>query len=476
MITRRQILTAAASAPALAQRRPKNIVLLIADDLGRHTGAYGDTTAKTPNLDRMAREGVRFTNAFCTTASCSASRSVILSGLHNHTSGHFGHAHSPHNFSYLPTVKSGPELLKEHGYRTGVIAKLHVNPMDKFPWDLNATRETGRDGKSVAARAREFVQASQGKPFYLHVGFTDPHRDREGFANRDYPGITRNRFDPAQVKVPSFLPDNPATREEVAEYYEAANRLDQGIGMVFDVLRETGELDNSLVVFISDNGMPFANAKTNCYDAGLRLPLIVRAPGLSRRGTVNNAMVSWTDLLPTFLDWAGAKGPDYPLHGRSFLPVLEQENPSGWDHVHFSHTYHEITMYYPMRGVRTRQYKYIRNLFPELEYPHASDLWASKTWQSVLAAGENAKVGQRPVGQYLHRPAEELYDVSRDPDELTNLAGSAAHRQTLTALRKQVHEWRGRTKDPWIIHSLYNGEGLPQEAPANVPRNRKKGD
>ncbi len=453
-----------------AQARPKNVLLLIADDLGLHTGAYGDRTARTPHLDRLAADGVRFTNAFCTTASCSASRSVLLSGLHNHANGHYGHAHGEHNLRYLPKVKSSPELLKAAGYRTGVIAKLHVNPLSEFAWDLNATREGGRDVTRMAEIARDFIQADASKPFYLHMGFTDPHRAAQGFANRDYRGVTRTRFDPAQVRVPPYLPDNADVRAEVAEYYEAANRLDQGIGMMMDVLKQTGQLDNTLVIFLSDNGMPFANAKTNCYDAGIHLPLIVRAPGQARRGVVNHGMASWVDIVPTVLDWTGAAGPGYELHGRSILPTLEQENPTGRDEVYFSHTFHEITMYYPMRGIRTRQYKYIRNLFPELEFPHASDLWASSTWQSVLREGEKAKVGGRPVGAYLHRKGEELYDITRDPDEVNNLAGSSAHAATLADLRRKVHEYRARTADPWMVLSQYNGEGVPA-----VPGQAKKG-
>lgn len=464
MLSRRHFLptAAAGAAAAFAQPpRPKNILFLIADDLGLHTGAYGDPNARTPNLDRLAAEGVRFSNAFCTTASCSASRSVMLSGLQNHANGHYGHAHGEHNLHYLPKIKSTPELLKASGYRTGVIAKLHVNPLFDFPWNLNATREGGRDVTRMASIARDFIRADPSKPFYLHVGYTDPHRAQRGFANRDYAGVTRNRFDPAKLEMPAYLPGNAETRGEVAEYYEAANRLDQGIGMMMEVLREAGQLDNTLIVFLSDNGMPFANAKTNCYDAGLHLPLIVRAPGQTRRGVVNNSMVSWVDILPTFLDWAGAKGPNYELHGKSILPILETENAAGRDEVYFSHTFHEITMYYPMRGIRTRRYKYIRNLFPELEFPHASDLWASSTWQSVLRAGENAKVGARPVGQYLHRAGEELYDIQADPHEVNNLAKSPAQAATLAALRRQVHEYRARTNDPWMILSQYNGEGVP---------------
>ncbi len=476
MSTRRQFLASAAAAPLAAQtsRPARNILLLIADDLGLHTGAYGDRTARTPHLDRLAGQGVRFTHAFCTTASCSASRSVILSGLHNHANGQYGHAHNEHHFAYLPFVRPLPRLLKDAGYRTGVIGKLHVNPLEAFGWDLHAEGEQ-RNVVRMAQRAREFIQAAAGRPWYLHVGYGDPHRAQEGFGNRDYPGVERLRFDPAKVAVPSFLPDNADTRGEIAEFYEAVHRLDQGVGFMLDVLRETGQLENTLVLFCSDNGMAFPNAKTNVYDAGARLPLIVRSPSQTRRGLVNNAMVSWVDFVPTCLDWAGARPPEYPFHGRSFLPVLEQENPAAWDEVYFSHTFHEITMYYPMRGKRTRRYKYIRNLFPELEYPHASDLWASATWQSLLRQGGGARVGSRPVAGYLHRAAEELYDITRDPDEVTNLAGSPEHRQALETLRRQVHAWRQQTKDPWTILSNYRGEGTDGVPGSGAPRRRKSG-
>ncbi|MEJ7605412.1 MAG: sulfatase [Bryobacteraceae bacterium] len=270
----------------------KNVLVLIADDLGLHTGAYGDKNARTPNLDKLALEGIRFTNAFCTTASCSASRSVILSGLHNHANGQYGHAHAFHHFGYLPHIQPLPSLLKDAGYRTGVIGKLHVNPIERFRWDL-ASEGGNRNVQSMAGLARKFLKESAGKPWYLHVGFGDPHRAEKGFANKDYPGVRRTLFDPAKLDLPDFLPDNAATRAEVAEYYEASNRLDQGVGMMMDLLRETGQLENTLVLFLSDNGMPFPNAKTSLYDGGSRLPLIVRAPGQSKRGLVNNAMVSW---------------------------------------------------------------------------------------------------------------------------------------------------------------------------------------
>jgi N-sulfoglucosamine sulfohydrolase len=377
----------------------------------------------------------------------------------------------------LPNIRPTTRLLKDAGYATGVIGKLHVNTPHGFGWDYDDQRDD-RDVRSMADRARRFIQGCGPKPWYLHYGFGDPHRLGAGFGNdRQYTGVTRAAFNPNSIRVPSFLPDNPEVRAEFAEYYQAANRLDQGVGFLLDVLRETGHLENTLVIFISDNGIPFANAKTNLYDAATHLPLIIWSPAQSRHGLVNNAMVSWTDIAPTILDWAGVKGPDYPLHGRSLLPVLEQENPAGWDTVFFSHTFHEVTMYFPMRGLRTRQFKYIRNLFPELEYPLATDLYSSRTWQSILRGGENALIGKRPVGLYLHRPYEELYDITRDPDEVDNLAPDPAYESTLKQLRAETHEFRSRTHDPWTLIGFYRGEppgDSPEERVINQVLGQRK--
>jgi N-sulfoglucosamine sulfohydrolase len=446
---RREFLMGLGGAPSvLGQSRvSKNVLLLIADDLGLHTGTYGDRTARTPNLDKLASEGVRFTNAYCTTASCSASRSVIHSGLHNHANGQYGHAHDFHHFAYLPPVRPVSSLLKDAGYRTGVIGKMHVNPIERFRWDLDS-QAGGRDVMGMADRAKKFIADSGGKPWFLQMGYEDPHRAAKGFANTEYKGVKPEKFDPAKVDVPPFLPDNPETRGEIAEYYEASNRLDQGIGRMMEILRETGQLENTLVIFLSDNGMPFPNAKTTLYDSGARLPLIVRTPG-GKRGTVDEGFVSWTDITPTILEWTGAKGPAYPLHGQSFLGGAKR------DRVYFSHTFHEITMYYPIRGMRTRQYKYLLNLFPELSFPFASDLFASEMWQSVRRSGQNAKVGQRPVESYLHRAPEELYDVTADPLEVRNLASSATHRQVLEQMRSEVLRFRKETKDGWLINDNY---------------------
>ncbi|MFH1742427.1 MAG: sulfatase, partial [bacterium] len=449
----------AAHACSAAAPPTRNVVLLIADDHGLDTPSYGNPRIKTPNLERLTREGVRFTNAFCTTASCSASRSVILTGLQNHANGQFGHAHSYNNFHTLGHILTLPHLLKVNGYTTGVIGKLHVNPASLYPFDVNISGSmlgSSRNGVAIAEKAKEFFQQNRNRPFYLHIGYVDPHRSREGFGNESkYPGIEETVYTPSDVRVPPYLPDTPEVQAEWAEYYQAVSRLDHGIGLILDALKATGKDKDTLVIYISDNGPAFPGAKTTLYDPGIHMPMIVRSPTQTKGGIVNNAMVSWVDLMPTILDWTGTAGPEqYTPHGRSFLPILEEQDPSGWDEVYFSHTFHEITMYYPSRGIRTRRYKYIHNLFPELTFPHASDLYASKTWQGILKR-KDKRMGVRSVQDYLYRPREEIYDLERDPNEVNNVAGDAEYAQVLADLRQKTLAFRERTSDPWLILNNY---------------------
>ena len=456
-------LTLLVAAAGAAQSAPKNVLLLIADDQGLDLSCYGNPRIQTPNLDRLAAEGTRFANGFATVSSCSASRSVILTGLFNHTNGQFGHAHDPANLQTHSWVRSLPRLLKDHGYVTGVIGKLHVNPPAVYPWDYQGASEGAGGGNrnvaDMAHKAAEFFTRFAGKPFYLHVGYSDPHRAGQGFGNdREYPGVKRISYEPSAVLVPNHLPDQPEVRQELAEHYQAISRLDQGVGLILRALQESGQDRNTLVIYVSDNGIPFAGAKTSLYDAGVHLPLLVRSPSQKRRGVVNQAMVSWVDLVPSVLEWTGAPPPaGYQLPGRSFLPVLEEENASGWDQVFLSHTFHEITMYYPMRGIRTREYKYIRNLTPEMDFPHASDLFESPTWQGIVRR-QDKMMGARSVASYLRRAAEELYDLRADARETNNLASHPAHRRTLEELRRRVEEFRLRTNDPWNMLSHQRGE------------------
>jgi N-sulfoglucosamine sulfohydrolase len=452
-------LTLSLALPATAA--PKNVVLLVADDLGLQVGCYGDAVAKTSNIDALAKSGTRFTHAFASVASCSASRATILTGLPTHACGQYGHAHAEHNFHSFRNVRGLPALLAPAGYRSGVIAKLHVQPKEVYPFDVEVAN-SGRNPIQIAEHVQKFIADTGDKPFFLLVGFTDPHRAAKGFANHDKygEGVPAIKFDPKTVPVPYHLPDQPEVRAELAEYYQSVARLDDGVGRVMKVLEEAKKLDDTLVIFLSDNGIPFPGAKTTLYDSGIRLPLVVRKPG-QKAGVVNSAMVSWTDIVPSILDWCAVKPAPVgkkavALPGKSFLPILEQEKPEGWEFVFGSHQFHEVTMYYPMRVMRTRQYKYILNLAHPLEYPHASDLWGSPTWQGVLKRGD-AMMGSRAVKSFLHRPKEELYDVAADPNELKNLLDDPNWREVREnrnmheALKAYLEKWREQTNDPWLV-------------------------
>ena len=439
-----------------------NIVLIVADDHGREAmGCYGNPVIKTPTIDGLAAEGVRFTNAVCTTASCSASRSVILSGMYNHANGQYGHQHSYHHFISFENIKTLPVLLTEAGYRTARIGKYHVAPENVYKFDMELPG-SARSPVQMAQNCRDFVR-SDGKPFFLYFCMDDPHRsgsvaeelpgkpDRFGNkADGTYPGIKEIAYDPKDVSVPPFLPDIPECRAELAQYYQAVSRVDQGVGRLLSVLKEAGKYDNTLIIYISDNGVAFPGAKTTLYEPGMKLPCIVKRPGQKNKGLTCDALINWADLTPTILDVAGALPDQNTLQGRSFKSVLEQEHPEGWDVTYASHTFHEITMYYPMRVVRERRYKLIWNIAHGLDYPFASDLWAASTWQATIQ--NNRKIyGKRTVEAYLHRPKFELYDLENDPDEVKNLADDPTYEKVLSDLKTKLKAFQKRTNDPWLL-------------------------
>jgi len=452
-------------AAAQENKRP-NVVLIVSDDHGRETlGCYGNPAIKTPNLDGLAAEGVRFTNAFCTSASCSASRSVILSGMYNHANGQYGHQHSYHHFISFDKIKTLPVVLTEAGYRTGRIGKYHVAPEYVYQFDV-ALPGNSRSPVQMADNCRDFISSSR-QPFFLYFCTSDPHRgggvakDLPGrpdrFGNRakgGYPGIKEVTYDPKDVIVPPFLPDIPECRAELAQYYQAASRVDQGVGRLLDVLKEAGQYDNTLIIYISDNGVAFPGAKTTLYEPGMNLPCIVRRPGQRKKGIRCDALINYADLAPTICDFAGALSGQNTFQGRSFKPVLEQEHPKGWDVTYASHTFHEITMYYPMRVVRERKYKLIWNIAHGLDYPFASDLWASSTWQATLR-DKRKYYGKRTVEAYLHRPEFELYDLENDPHEVNNLTDNPQYSEVLEELKAKLKTFQKRTKDPWIVKWQY---------------------
>lgn len=469
------MLTAFEAAKKVKVKVSPNIILIVADDHGKDAlGCYGNTVIKTPNLDKLAAEGTRFTNAFCTAASCSPSRSVILSGTQNHTNGMYGLQHDFHHFTSFDSIKALPVLLTENGYRTGRIGKYHVAPEEVYKFEkvlstgaANDPESLGRNALNMAEISRGFITEENDKPFFLYFATDDPHRsnailpdgspDFEAgsgpnlFGNRKqgYKGVEEIKYNPEEVLVPSFLPDNRQCREELAQYYQSVSRLDQGIGKLIQILKETGKYNNTVILYISDNGMAFPGAKTTLYDPGMRLPCIIRDPAQSKKGMVNHSMISWVDIAPTILDFADIPAIKEKLQGRSFKNILTQADAEEWNEVYASHSFHEITMYYPMRVIRTRKYKLIYNIAHELQFPMALDLQKSYTWKSVIQS-KRAIYGKRKTDALLRRPKFELYDLERDPEEIKNLINDPKYVKVYEELSEKLKVFQKSTSDPWF--------------------------
>jgi len=435
---------------------------MVADDHGLDTGAHGNPSIETPHLDRLAREGVRFTNAFCTTASCAASRSVILTGQYNHANGTYGHTHGCHHFSCFDQVLTLPRLLREAGYRTARVGKQHYAPESLFPFEQGCPAgQFGRDDVRMSEACRDFVKR-EGRPFFLYWCSMNPHRgggvlpenpckpDRFGNPSEDFPGDRERIFCEDEVRVPSYLPDSPETRAELAQYYQSVARLDRGIGRLLQILQDEGVYDDTVILYISDNGPAFHGAKTTLYEPGMNLPLVVKYPLCPRNNATCDGLVTWADITPTILDLAGALEDPGRFHGASFVEIMGKESPADWrQEVYAAHTFHEITNYYPMRVVRTHRYKLIWNIAHGLTYSSASDLWESATWQGTLRSG-SGRYGARTLEAYLHRPRFELYDLKEDPLERVNLAFDQEHAGLVEEFCARIRAFQEKTRDPWL--------------------------
>ena len=482
----------------------KNVIFFITDDEGQTLGCYGDKVAKTPHIDALAKDGVIFRNAFATTASCSASRSVVMSGLHNHKNGQYGHQHHFHKFSSYHNVValSLPRVMANAGYRTGHIGKYHVASEDVYHFETYLQGPT-RNPVVMAENCREFIiDKTDDRPFFLYFGTSDPHRgggkDKTSkselkpdlFGNKpnrgSYDGIEEVFYETDSVNIPYFLTDTQETREELAQYYQSVARIDQGVGKLVEILKEADLFDKTMIVFTSDHGMAFSGGKTTVFEAGLKVPFVVRNPYEAKRGFVSEAMISHIDITPSLLDFAGGldaetNGPkdwvdpdkfwkergqnlkenrsgnqDFRSYqGKSWLHALSDPSAEHWDMIFASHTFHEIQMYYPMRVVRDKKYKLIWNIAHKLDYPFASDLWVASSWQAQFQKGEDAPYGQKTVGEYLHRPAFELYNIQTDPHEAYNLADNPEFAEVLASYKKKLRQQQEKLEDPWVLKWKY---------------------
>jgi len=421
---------------AQAQTKLPNIVFLISDDhSAADLGCYGNPAVATPNLDRLAGQGVRFDSAFVSSPQCSPNRSSILSGCAPHTIG-TSRLHSP----YPPHEPSIVEMLKQRGYYAGAYRKVHQGEVFDRRFDFRAG-----DQEPFPSF---FDRRPADRPFYLHVGFHDPHRPyRKGAFSPPH--------DPARARVPDFLPDTAAVREDLALYYDEIARLDSQAGEILRILEKLGLAENTLVMFTGDNGMPFPRAKGTLYDSGIRVPLIARWPGRIRAGTVTRELVSSVDLPVTWLEMAGLARPA-KMQGRSLLPLFERAENGFRETVFAERNWHNN--FDPMRAVRTRRHKLIYNARPELPYRPIADLEASPSWASYLAESRSPAGALRPHHWQLLapvRPLLELYDLQKDPGEFHNLATDPAHAALRRELEYRLSDWMHETQD--FLPPLYSG-------------------
>ncbi len=435
------LIGAGCAGPATRPDGPRNVVVIIADDLGEgDLSCYGHPVIRTPAIDALAAGGTRFTRAYLTISSCSPSRASILTGLYPHETG-AEDLHTP-----LPAEqRTLARKLRAAGWHTMAVGKWHLGPHEKKHWDDIAECP----GARVADEAVRLLAARpRGRPFFAWIAPWDPHRP--------YDEPMPDPTDPATVVVPPYLPDHPLLRGDLAKYTDEIRRLDRHVGEIVDALRREGELDRTLIVVMSDNGMPFPRAKTTLYPSGIRTPFIVRAPGLVEAGAVSDALVSVVDLAPAILALAEG-GQVRP----GFLPAREAVfAEANW------HDYEQFT-----RAVLDGRRLLVRNYYHDLPLWNSVDSIASPTWTALLEARKAGRL--TPAQEFLFqapRPFEELYDLRADPHCLVNVVGEAAHREVLDGLRLRLDGWRRETRDelPAVRRPdgwTREGEPLPHNQP-----------
>lgn len=436
-----------------------NILLIVSEDNGPELGCYGDPYARTPNLDRLASEGVRFDRAFVAQAGCSQSRASFLTGLHPHQHGQIGLATWGFRL-YREDTPNLPRSLKAAGYRTGIIGKLHINPESAFPFDFHEITGANFNRKKLtdyAKHAASFISASD-EPFFLSVNFPDAHDPWR----RQVDGLPKTPQTGQDVKAMPYMGiDPPEMREMVADYYNSLARLDSCVGDLLAALEKSGKADNTVVIYLGDHGADFLRGKRTSYEGGLRIPLILRWPGHAKP-QVRQELVSTVDLMPTVL--AATAAPAVPgLAGRALQPLLG-DAPAAWRSHLFTeyHTHAAAANYHPQRAVRTDRFKLIENLLPDTLNPDYADTFRKlegdahergetgfKGGLSKVIASASPEV--RTAYAVMERPPRyELYDLQTDPHEFHNLAASPDHATTLAELQKQLTTWREQTQDPLL--------------------------
>ncbi|MEO0415145.1 MAG: sulfatase [Verrucomicrobiota bacterium] len=441
--------------PAAPDTRP-NLVLIIADDMNwDDCSPYGHDSIFTPNLQRMADQGMRFDNAYLTISSCSPSRASMITGMYPCNTD-AEELHWPVPEDKITFV----ERLKESGYWTGAAGKWHLGEAMKARFD--EVREVDTSGFQLpsgdAAKSGKFKETLEGeaqsgcadweamlkerpmdKPFFAWLAALDPHRPYHS-------NILDEPSKANEIKVPPYHPDTPVVRADYQLYYDEITRLDKYVGRVMDLLEAQGVADNTLVIFMSDNGRPFPRDKTTLFDSGIKTPFIAHWPNKVKAGTATDSLVSSIDISRTFMDIAGIEDPGPTFVGRSFLPILEDAKAPGREYVFAEKNWHDFEDH--ARMVRNKRYKYIRNYYTDIPLTPSADSARSGTYTEMLRLRDEGKLLPHQLACFsTPRAPEELYDTKNDPFELENLIENADYGSVILAMRAALKDWETRNED-----------------------------
>jgi uncharacterized sulfatase len=427
-----------------------NFVFIIADDCTfRDIGCYGGQ-AFTPNIDKLASEGMRFTQCFQSAPMCSPTRHNIYTGLYPVKSG----AYPNHTFAKDGT-KSVVHYLKPLGYRLALSGKKHINPPEIFPFEYS-DKGNNPDFEAID----KFISGCKesGTPFCLFACSNEPHSPwNKGDASR---------YDAAKLKLPPYFVDTAETRENMTKYLAEITYYDWQVGQALALLDKNALADNTLAIVVSEQGSSFPFGKWTCYDTGLQSAFIARWPGKIEPGTVSDALIEYVDVLPTYIEAAGGTPPAV-LDGKSLLPVLKGETTEHKQYVFGEMTTRGINNgsdYFGIRSIRSSKFKYVWNFTPEVKFRNAcTNSSIFESWRKKAETDANAA---EKVRRYEHRPAEELYDVEKDPYEWKNLAGDPKYATIKMRMKKRLLEWMKAMGD--------KGQQTELEAFEHQNRNRKK--
>lgn len=447
--------------------KPLNVVFILTDDQGAHLSALGTQGLSTPHIDNLAKEGMLFTNAFASVASCSPSRSSIMTGMYPHSNGHWRNTITPKltdddiQFGRQSTivdkvgvheyVKTLPEQFQQNNYYTAITQKFHMSPPWKFPY--NERINLHRNPKKYKEGLSKFIDNANvdNKPFFFQANISPPHRNYDS----QLKGFENLIPDPKTIEVPPYLPDTPMMREDLAKYYGCIQLADSCVGAIIETLKAKGVYENTLIIYTGDQGEPYHRAKASPYYAGLHVPYVVVGPNIQKNKT-SDTFISHIDIMPTILDFTGIEIPE-TVQGSSLKSIFtgERQHVEGRKYFFGEHNSHGPPReeHYPSRAIFDGRYYYILNTMPGKDHVVPADLaiekgWGNRSYQATIAAKDSHPEHYRLLRLLESgRPAEELYDMDNDPGQFNNLIDDQSLSQKLIELRTAVEKWRNETGD-----------------------------